>query len=56
MSEKLKVGILGGTGMVGQRFISLLDNHPWFEVTTIAASPRSEGLKYEDRSSGWIEG
>ena len=40
MSEKLKVGILGGTGMVGQRFISLLENHPWFEVTTIAASLR----------------
>ena len=40
MSDKLKVGILGGTGMVGQRFISLLENHPWFEVTTIAASPR----------------
>ena len=41
MSEKLRVGILGGTGMVGQRFISLLENHPWFEVVTIAASPRS---------------
>ena len=48
MSEKLKVGILGGTGMVGQRFISLLDNHPWFEVTTIAASPRSAGKTYEE--------
>ena len=48
MSDKLKVGILGGTGMVGQRFISLLDNHPWFEVTTIAASARSAGKKYED--------
>lgn len=48
MSEKLKVGILGGTGMVGQRFISLLENHPWFEVTTIAASPRSAGQRYED--------
>ena len=48
MSEKLKVGILGGTGMVGQRFISLLENHPWFEVTTIAASPRSAGKRYED--------
>ena len=48
MSEKLRVGILGGTGMVGQRFISLLDNHPWFEVTTIAASPRSAGKRYED--------
>ena len=40
MDKKLRVGILGGTGMVGQRFISLLENHPWFEVTTIAASPR----------------
>ena len=48
MSEKLKVGILGGTGMVGQRFISLLENHPWFEVVTIAASPRSAGKRYED--------
>lgn len=48
MNEKLKVGILGGTGMVGQRFISLLENHPWFEVTTIAASPRSAGKKYEE--------
>lgn len=48
MSEKLKVGILGGTGMVGQRFISLLENHPWFEVVTIAASQRSAGKRYED--------
>lgn len=46
--SKLRVGILGGTGMVGQRFITLLDNHPWFEVTTIAASPRSAGQRYED--------
>ena len=46
MSEKLKVVILGGTGMVGQRFIALLENHPWFEVTTIAASPRSAGKTY----------
>ena len=48
MSEKLKVGILGGTGMVGQRFIALLETHPWFEVTTIAASPRSAGKTYEE--------
>lgn len=48
MSERLKVGILGGTGMVGQRFIALLENHPWFEVTTIAASPRSAGKSYEE--------
>ena len=52
MSDKLKVGILGGTGMVGQRFISLLENHPWFEVTTIAASPRSAGKKYEEAVGG----
>ncbi len=52
MSEKLKVGILGGTGMVGQRFISLLENHPWFEVTTIAASPRSAGKTYEEAVGG----
>lgn len=48
MNRKLKVAILGGTGMVGQRFISLLENHPWFEVTTIAASPRSAGMTYEE--------
>ncbi|MCI8597891.1 MAG: aspartate-semialdehyde dehydrogenase [Lachnospiraceae bacterium] len=52
MSEKLKAGILGGTGMVGQRFISLLENHPWFEVTTIAASPRSAGKTYEEAVGG----
>ena len=48
MEKKLKVGILGGTGMVGQRFISLLENHPWFEVVAIAASPRSAGKTYEE--------
>lgn len=52
MSEKLKVGILGGTGMVGQRFISLLEKHPWFEVTTIAASPRSAGKTYAEAVGG----
>ncbi|MCL2719106.1 MAG: aspartate-semialdehyde dehydrogenase [Lachnospiraceae bacterium] len=52
MDEKLRVGILGGTGMVGQRFISLLENHPWFEVTTIAASPRSAGQTYENATAG----
>lgn len=52
MSEKLKVGVLGGTGMVGQRFITLLENHPWFEVTTIAASPRSAGKTYEEAVEG----
>ena len=52
MSEKSRVGILGGTGMVGQRFISLLENHPWFEVTTIAASERSAGKTYEEAVGG----
>ncbi len=52
MDEKLKVGILGATGMVGQRFITLLDNHPWFEVVTVAASPRSAGKTYEEAVGG----
>lgn len=52
MEQKLKVGILGGTGMVGQRFISLLDNHPWFEVVTVAASKNSAGKSYEEAVSG----
>ena len=43
-----KVGIIGATGMVGQRFASLLENHPWFEVVVVAASPRSAGLTYKD--------
>ena len=52
LEKKLRVGILGGTGMVGQRFITLLENHPWFEVTTIAASSRSAGKTYEEAMSG----
>lgn len=52
MSERLRVGILGGTGMVGQRFISLLENHPWFEVVVVAASPRSAGKTYEEAVGG----
>lgn len=48
MSDRLRVGILGGTGMVGQRFVSLLEDHPWFEVVTIAASPRSAGKTYKE--------
>ena len=46
--EKLKVGVLGATGMVGQRFLSLLENHEWFEVVCVAASPRSTGKTYEE--------
>ena len=47
MSEKLKVGILGATGMVGQRFVSLLADHPWYEIVVLAASERSAGKTYE---------
>jgi aspartate-semialdehyde dehydrogenase len=46
MSTKLSVGILGATGIVGQRFIQLLEHHPWFEVSWLAASDRSEGRSY----------
>src|SRR5580658_1498955 len=46
IESKLPVGILGATGMVGQRFIQLLENHPWFEVAWLAASDRSSGKPY----------
>ncbi|MFW9771647.1 MAG: aspartate-semialdehyde dehydrogenase [Candidatus Thorarchaeota archaeon] len=46
--EKLKVGILGATGIVGQNYIKLLQNHPWFQVVDVAASPRSAGKSYEE--------
>ncbi len=52
MKKKLKVGVLGATGMVGQRFIALLENHPWYEVVTVAASPRSAGKTYEEAVGG----
>ena len=52
MTEKLRVGILGATGMVGQRFIALLENHPWFKVTTVAASPSSAGKTYAEAVEG----
>jgi aspartate-semialdehyde dehydrogenase len=48
MPAKLRVGVVGATGMVGQRFISLLDGHPWFEVVTVAASERSAGKCYRE--------
>ncbi|WP_297209577.1 aspartate-semialdehyde dehydrogenase [uncultured Flavonifractor sp.] len=46
--EKYKVGVIGATGMVGQRFVSLLEHHPWFELTAVAASSRSAGKTYQD--------
>ena len=45
--KKIKVGVLGATGMVGQRFITLLHKHPWFEIAVVAASPKSAGVSYE---------
>jgi aspartate-semialdehyde dehydrogenase len=50
--KKLKVGVLGATGMVGQRFVSLLESHPWYEVTLVAASANSAGQKYADAVKG----
>ena len=48
MANKKRVGIVGATGMVGQRFIMLLQNHPYFEITALAASSRSAGKTYEE--------
>ena len=50
--KKYKVGVIGATGMVGQRFVSLLESHPWFELAAVAASPRSAGKRYEDAVAG----
>jgi len=50
--DKFRVGIIGGTGMVGQRFITLMENHPWFQLTAIAASPRSAGIPYHKAVEG----
>lgn len=50
--KKYKVGVVGATGMVGQRFVSLLENHPWFELVAVAASPRSAGKSYEEVVGG----
>jgi len=54
-SKKIKVGIIGATGMVGQRFITLINNHPWFELASVAASSRSAGKTYEEAVDGrWM--
>ncbi len=52
MQQKFKVGVIGGTGYVGQRFVTILENHPWFELAMIAASPRSAGKTYEKAVDG----
>lgn len=53
-TKKIPVGILGATGMVGQKFIELLENHPWFQVVAVAASERSEGKRYRDAMK-WMQ-
>ncbi len=50
--EQYKVGVIGATGMVGQRFVTLLENHPWFQLAAVAASPRSAGKRYEEAVAG----
>ena len=52
MKQKLKVGVIGGTGYVGQRFLTILDQHPWFETVAIAASPRSAGKSFAEAVEG----
>lgn len=55
MSRKLRVGVVGATGMVGQRFVALLAEHPWFELVTLAASQRSAGKSYRQAVEGrWV--
>ncbi len=57
MAERIKVGVLGATGMVGQRYIKLLEDHPWFEVSYVAASPRSAGKTYAEAvKNRWLIG
>ncbi|MCL2402531.1 MAG: aspartate-semialdehyde dehydrogenase [Oscillospiraceae bacterium] len=53
--KRYRVGVIGATGMVGQRFVSLIDDHPWFELTAVAASTRSAGMTYGDAVAGrWM--
>ena len=53
--KQYKVGVVGATGMVGQRFVTLLEHHPWFQLTALAASGRSAGKTYEEAvGSCWM--
>lgn len=55
MAAKVRVGVIGATGMVGQNYVRLLSNHPWFEITYVAASPRSAGKRYAEAVAGrWL--
>ena len=52
--QKIAVGVIGATGMVGQNYVRLLDAHPWFEVTYVAASPRSANQRFQDAVAGGL--
>ena len=54
--KKYQVGVVGATGMVGQRFVTLLSGHPWFQLKVVAASARSAGKRYEDAVGGRVCG
>src|SRR5262245_58091950 len=56
MNQKIEVGVLGATGMVGQHFVKFLQNHPWFELTWVGASDRSAGKKYTEATSWRLDG
>ena len=56
MSERIPVGVLGATGMVGQEFVSFLQDHPWFELTFLGASDRSAGKAYRDATTWRLGG
>jgi aspartate-semialdehyde dehydrogenase len=56
MERRIQVGILGGTGMVGQHFVKFLQNHPWFEITWLGASDRSAGKKYREAAQWHLGG
>lgn len=56
MNQKMEVGVLGATGMVGQNFVKFLENHPWFELTWVGASDRSAGKAYRDATSWRLDG
>ncbi len=55
-TRRIPVGVLGATGMVGQKFVSFLENHPWFEITWLGASDRSAGKKYREATSWRLSG
>jgi len=55
MQTRHKIGILGATGVIGQRFIQLLENHPWFEITWLAASDKSSGKTYGEATKWKLE-